>query len=125
MPELAFFRHGEELLRVALDDRTAIGRDPGCDVSLPDPGLSRVQAVVERRGDAFHLVDRSGKGTRVAGAAVPPRLASGAGAGASVRPELQPASVSSVSSPIQGPRARCVRSISFSGRWSAGPTGAG
>src|SRR5690349_21577586 len=63
MPELAFFRHGEELLRVALDDRTAIGRDPACDVSLPDPALSRVQAVVERRGDAFHLVDRSGKGT--------------------------------------------------------------
>jgi DNA-binding NtrC family response regulator len=71
MPELAFFRHGEELLRVALDDRTAIGRDPACDVSLPDPGLSRVQAVVERRGDAWHLVDRSGRGTRVAGTEVP------------------------------------------------------
>jgi DNA-binding NtrC family response regulator len=71
MPELAFFRHGEELLRVALDDRTAIGRDPGCDVSLPDPALSRVQAVVERRGEAWHLVDRSGRGTRVAGAEVP------------------------------------------------------
>ena len=71
MPELAFFRHGEELLRVALDDRTAIGRDPGCDVSLPDPALSRVQAVVERRGDAWHLVDRSGRGTKVAGAEVP------------------------------------------------------
>ncbi len=71
MPELTFFRHGEELLRVALGDRTAIGRDPGCDVSLPDPALSRVQAVVERRGDAFHLVDRSGRGTRVGGAPVP------------------------------------------------------
>ncbi len=71
MPELAFFRHGEELLRVALDDRTAIGRDPGCDVSLPDPALSRVHAVVERRGDTWHLVDRSGRGTRVAGAEVP------------------------------------------------------
>ncbi len=76
MPELAFFRHGEELLRVALDDRTAIGRDPGCDVSLPDPTLSRVQAVVERRGDAWHLVDRSGRGTRVAGAEVPEALLS-------------------------------------------------
>jgi DNA-binding NtrC family response regulator len=71
MPELAFFRHGEELLRVALDDRTAIGRDPGCDVSLPDPALSRVQAVVERRGDRWHLLDRSGRGTKVAGAEVP------------------------------------------------------
>jgi DNA-binding NtrC family response regulator len=71
MPELAFFRHGEELLRVALDDRTAIGRDPACDVTLPDPALSRVHAIVERRGDAWHLVDRSGRGTRVAGADVP------------------------------------------------------
>src|SRR5512138_531165 len=71
MPELAFFRHGEELLRVALGDRTAIGRDPECDVSLPDPSLSRVQAVVERRGETFHLLDRSGRGTRVAGAEVP------------------------------------------------------
>jgi DNA-binding NtrC family response regulator len=74
MPELAFFRHGEELLRVALDDRTAIGRDPGCDVTLPDPALSRVHAVVERRGEAWHLVDRSGRGTRVAGAEVPEAL---------------------------------------------------
>ena len=67
MPELAFFRHGEELLRVALGDRTAIGRAPECDVSLPEPALSRVQAVVERRADGFHLVDRSGRGTSVGG----------------------------------------------------------
>ncbi len=70
MPELAFFRHGEELLRVALGDTTAIGRAAECDVSLPDPALSRVQAVIERRGDAFHLVDRSGRGTQVGGEAV-------------------------------------------------------
>jgi DNA-binding NtrC family response regulator len=70
MPELAFFRHGEELLRVALGDRTAIGRAPDCDVSLPDPALSRVQAVVERREDGFHLVDRSGRGTRLGSADV-------------------------------------------------------
>ncbi len=70
MPELALFRHGEELLRIALADRTSIGRAPDCDVSLPDPGLSRLQAVVERRGDRFHLVDRSGRGTRVGGADV-------------------------------------------------------
>jgi DNA-binding NtrC family response regulator len=70
MPELAFFRHGEELLRVALAGSTSIGRAPDCDVSLPDPGLSRVQAVVERRGGGFHLLDRSGRGTRVGGAEV-------------------------------------------------------
>ncbi len=70
MPELAFFRHGEELLRVTLGERTAIGRAPDCDVTLPDPALSRVQAVVERRADGFHLVDRSGRGTRLGGADV-------------------------------------------------------
>jgi DNA-binding NtrC family response regulator len=71
MPELAFFRHGEELLRVALSDRTVIGRAPECDVSLPDPALSRLHAIVERRGNGFHLVDGSGRGTRVGGAEVP------------------------------------------------------
>jgi DNA-binding NtrC family response regulator len=71
MPELAFFRHGEELLRVALAERTTIGRAAECDVTLPDPALSRVQAVIERRGDGFHLVDRSGRGTRVGGAELP------------------------------------------------------
>jgi DNA-binding NtrC family response regulator len=79
MPELALFRHGEELLRVALADRTAIGRDPGCDVSLPDPSLSRVQVVIERRGDRFVLLDRSGRGTRVAGGD-PPETTLGDGA---------------------------------------------
>jgi DNA-binding NtrC family response regulator len=70
MPELAFFRHGEELLRVALADSIRIGRSPECDVSLPDPTLSRVQAVVERQGDAYLLRDRSGRGTFVNGAEV-------------------------------------------------------
>jgi len=65
MPELAFFRHGEELLRVALADRITVGRAPECDVSLPDPALSRLHVEVERRGDGFVLLDRSGRGTRV------------------------------------------------------------
>jgi DNA-binding NtrC family response regulator len=71
MAELAFFRHGEELLRVALTGPTVVGRSPECDVSLPDPSLSRVQAVVEPRDGGWHLVDRSGRGTRVGGAEVP------------------------------------------------------
>jgi DNA-binding NtrC family response regulator len=70
MPELAFFRHGEELLRVALGDQTTIGRSADCDVSLPDPALSRIQASIERRAGGFTLIDRSGRGTRVAGADV-------------------------------------------------------
>jgi DNA-binding NtrC family response regulator len=79
MPELAFFRHGEELLRVALGARTSIGRAPDCDVSLPDPALSRVQAEVERRGERWWLVDRSGRGTRVgAGEVAEAPLADGA-----------------------------------------------
>ncbi|ACG74628.1 putative sigma54 specific transcriptional regulator [Anaeromyxobacter sp. K] len=79
MPELAFFRHGEELLRVTLTDRTALGSGPECDVSLPDPALARVQAVVERRADGWWLVDRSGAGTAMGGAPVrEARLADGA-----------------------------------------------
>src|SRR5512133_4388416 len=70
MPELAFCRHGEELPLVPLGDRTAIGRASDCDVSLPDPSLSRVHAVVERRGDGFLLLDRSGRGTRLGGRTV-------------------------------------------------------
>ena len=65
MPELAFFRLGEELLRIPLADQTTIGRSADCDVCLPDPALSRVQAVIERRGPGWVLVDRSGRGTRV------------------------------------------------------------
>ncbi|MBI5071008.1 MAG: sigma 54-interacting transcriptional regulator [Deltaproteobacteria bacterium] len=67
MAEIAFFRHGEELLRVALSDRTVLGRAADCDVSLPDPAVSRAQARVERRGDGFWLVDTSGRGTRLGG----------------------------------------------------------
>ncbi len=67
MAEIAFFRHGEELLRIPLGDRTDLGRAPECDVSLPDPALSRLQATVERREDGFWLRDRSGRGTRVGG----------------------------------------------------------
>jgi DNA-binding NtrC family response regulator len=79
MPELAFFRHGEELLRVNLTGRTALGSGPECDVSLPDPALARVHAVVERRAGGWWLVDRSGAGTAVGGTpAREARLADGA-----------------------------------------------
>jgi DNA-binding NtrC family response regulator len=79
MAEIAFYRHGEELLRVAIGERLALGRAPECDVSLPDPSLSRIQAEVQARPDGFWLVDRSGRGTRVGGApASEVRLADGA-----------------------------------------------
>ena len=70
MPELAFFRHGEELLRVALGDRLTLGRSPACDVVLPDPALSRVHAEVIRADHGYRLLDRSGHGTRVGGLGV-------------------------------------------------------
>jgi DNA-binding NtrC family response regulator len=65
MPELAFFRHGEELLRVPVSERVTVGRAAECDVVLPDPTISRFELEVERRGDAFRLRDRSGRGARV------------------------------------------------------------
>jgi DNA-binding NtrC family response regulator len=78
MAELALFRHGEELFRVPLEGPTLFGRSPECDVPLPDPALSRVQAVVEPHDGGWRLVDRSGRGTRVAGAEVAEaRLAEG------------------------------------------------
>jgi len=71
MPELAFYRHGQELFRVALQSPTTFGRAAECDVALPDQTLSRVQALVEPRDGGWHLVDRSGRGTRVGGLEVP------------------------------------------------------
>jgi len=79
MAEIAFFRHGEELLRVTLADSTALGRAPECDVSLPESSISRLQAVIERRPDGWWLLDRSGRGTRLGGQPVrEARLSDGA-----------------------------------------------
>ena len=39
-------------------DRAAIGRQPACDIALPqDPSVSRVHAVLERIGEEWTLVD--------------------------------------------------------------------
>ena len=39
-------------------DRAAIGRQPACDIAVPDdPSVSRVHAVLERIGDEWTLVD--------------------------------------------------------------------
>jgi hypothetical protein len=39
-------------------DRAAIGRQPACEISLPeDPSVSRVHAVLERIGEEWTLVD--------------------------------------------------------------------
>lgn len=49
-----------------LDERQPvllIGREPGNDIVVNDPRVSRQHARIERRIDGFHLVDRSTNGT--------------------------------------------------------------
>jgi len=45
-----------------------IGRDPRCEVFLPDPSVSRIHARIECDGDRYYLVDNgSTNGTLVDG----------------------------------------------------------
>ncbi|WP_224369464.1 sigma 54-interacting transcriptional regulator [Hyalangium versicolor] len=68
MPELVFFRRGEEVLRFAVDkERVVLGRGERSDVVIPDPEVSRQQAALLYDGKTCHLEDLSGKGTYVAG----------------------------------------------------------
>ena len=68
MPELVFLRRGEEVLRFALDrPRIVVGRGDRCDVVVPDPEVSRQQALVLVSGDSAVVEDLSGKGTLVGG----------------------------------------------------------
>ncbi len=51
MPHLIFYRRGQELMRVALDEtRLVIGRGAGADVVVPDPSLQRAELLVEWDG---------------------------------------------------------------------------
>jgi len=71
MPELVFLRRGEEVLRFALDrPKIVLGRGDRCDVVIPDPEVSRQQALVLIDGDSALVEDLSGKGTLVGGARV-------------------------------------------------------
>ena len=71
MPELVFLRRGEEVLRFALDrPKIVLGRGDRCDVVIPDPEVSRQQALVPIDGDSALVEDLSGKGTLVGGARV-------------------------------------------------------
>ena len=67
MPELVFFRRGEEVLRVGLErERVVLGRAVKCDVVIPDLEVSRQHVVLTYDGTRCLLEDLSGKGTLVA-----------------------------------------------------------
>jgi DNA-binding NtrC family response regulator len=71
MPELVFFRRGEEVLRVGLGrERMVLGRGEKSDVVIPDPEVSRRQVALVFDGERCTLEDLSGKGTEVAGASM-------------------------------------------------------
>ncbi|WNG59592.1 FHA domain-containing protein [Archangium gephyra] len=71
MPELVFFRRGEEVLRVGLGrERMVLGRGEKSDVVIPDPEVSRRQVALVFDGERCTLEDLSGKGTQVAGASM-------------------------------------------------------
>src|SRR5689334_25299540 len=68
MPELVFFRRGEEVLRFALErPRTVVGRGDRSDVVIPDPAVSRSQVALSWDGRQVSMEDLSGKGTLLAG----------------------------------------------------------
>jgi DNA-binding NtrC family response regulator len=68
MPELVFFRRGEEVLRFGLDrPRTVLGRGEKSDVVIPDPQVSRQQVAIQFDGAQVSLEDLSGRGTLVSG----------------------------------------------------------
>jgi DNA-binding NtrC family response regulator len=68
MPELVFFRRGEEVLRLSMGgDRVVLGRGERCDVVLPDPEVSRQHVALYLEAGRCRLQDLTGKGTLVAG----------------------------------------------------------
>ncbi|QSQ16721.1 sigma 54-interacting transcriptional regulator [Myxococcus landrumensis] len=71
MPELVFFRRGEEVLRVGVDRaRMVLGRGEQSDVAIPDPEVSRQQVALLWDGTRCRVEDLSGKGTVVGGETV-------------------------------------------------------
>jgi DNA-binding NtrC family response regulator len=68
MPELAFFRRGEEVLRLSIGvERVVLGRGDRCDVVIPDPEVSRQHVSLWLEGERCAFQDLSGKGVAVGG----------------------------------------------------------
>jgi DNA-binding NtrC family response regulator/pSer/pThr/pTyr-binding forkhead associated (FHA) protein len=69
MPELVFFRRGEEVLRLSLGaERVVLGRGERCDVVVPDPEVSRQHVALWLESERCQFQDLSGKGTLTGGA---------------------------------------------------------
>ncbi len=68
MPELIFFRRGEEVLRLPLEqNRVVLGRGERSAVVLPDPEISRQHVALTWDGQKMVFEDLSGNGTLVSG----------------------------------------------------------
>jgi len=64
MPHLQFYFENEPLfVHLLRPGRTLIGRSDRCDVALPSESVSRTHCAIEKKADAWHLVDRSRNGT--------------------------------------------------------------
>jgi hypothetical protein len=46
-------------------ERVTIGSEPGCTIRIGDDSLAPVHALIERRGDEYHVLDRTGGGAGV------------------------------------------------------------
>ncbi len=57
-----------ELLSLPDAGSLTVGRDPGCNVVLPSPAVSRVHLHIEQRSGGAWVIDRSSNGTMLAGA---------------------------------------------------------
>ncbi|HEX4622757.1 MAG TPA: sigma 54-interacting transcriptional regulator [Myxococcaceae bacterium] len=68
MPELVFFRRGDEVLRFNVDrQRVVLGRGDKSDVVIPDAEVSRQHLAIVQAEGKFFVEDLSGKGTLIAG----------------------------------------------------------
>jgi pSer/pThr/pTyr-binding forkhead associated (FHA) protein len=66
MPRLDFYFDQKHLVTIRLSaDQLLIGRDPDCDIQLPDEKVSRIHAVITAEGAGHVLHDRSWNGTRL------------------------------------------------------------
>ena len=59
--------HGRHVESVILPDRLSVGRNEDNDLMLPDPGVSRRHAVIERTQDGFRVTDQSSTGSLING----------------------------------------------------------